>query len=494
MNTRCKSVVGISALTSVVAIALSGCVPGEPVSGSFSFVENTHPEVVAELSKIMAGSGLTGVNDPRRTNQEINEQVANLLFSYDPSDVNKGLRELGEYVSYVRKNSKNNQNPPVLRTFDRIPGFKQVLLLHFRKGVEDSGGEVPLFQPPREIDPSEELELLQDPLKFKEFVNNEVRPAWMDIPAILAVVFPEDADVHDLIWEAHDPVQPGATLASLDLGRYATPRATKYRRSILFSYHNDWSHFWTIDAARGLGLCQSDEAFDALLRRLKQPYDELLGSFIVEAIVAYGPRALTYRDLVREVAERFRATSNSDNSAALRRLHEALKNLDSLAESYARLNPSSTKKTANAELGLATESNAVRVAGSEIKSSSEEVQEVLTEEDSGYSRTYLIAWNELDSPRKEFFTLEEIEDGHYRGAWTDRGLKTYEVRDLKIDGSKFSFSYKPYSDVDLEWMHEGTLEDDEISGRQYLDDPSGFERTFTGQLRSEEFWLPESSI
>ena len=63
---------------------------------------------------------------------------------------------------------------------------------------------------------------------------------WTEIPYILAVVFPGDDEVHEVIWENDDPSQPGGALNALTLGGFATPRATELRIDVFFAKPEDF--------------------------------------------------------------------------------------------------------------------------------------------------------------------------------------------------------------------------------------------------------------
>ena len=121
-------------------------------------------------------------------------------------------------------------------------------------------------------------------------------PVWREIPYILAVVFPDDDEVHEVIWENFDPAQPGGTLNALTLGGFATLRATELRIHVLFAKPEDFLSHFSTSAARVLGRCQSSEGLKALVQRLETLDEIHLTSFVVEAIVAYGTDALTYQD------------------------------------------------------------------------------------------------------------------------------------------------------------------------------------------------------
>ena len=127
-----------------------------------------------------------------------------------------------------------------MRDFATIPDFKEFLLWYWRKNVQESGGTPPRFTPPEGVGPKEELEILQDVEKFKDWLESDKPPPWTEIPYVLAVVFPGDEEVHEVIWENYDPLQSEGTLNALTLGRFATPEATALRIDALLADPNDF--------------------------------------------------------------------------------------------------------------------------------------------------------------------------------------------------------------------------------------------------------------
>ena len=138
-----------------------------------------------------------------------------------------------------------------------------------------------------------------------------ILPAWQFVPTILAVYFPNTLEVHDFIWEIHDPTNPIPTLRLLNSGGFKTPEATAYRiqklntANIQFSSHGrDAGIAFEAKrhAAKGLALYQSDEGLQELVKQLE--WDDHALPDVVEAIAAYGSAALPYLDDLREVSSK----------------------------------------------------------------------------------------------------------------------------------------------------------------------------------------------
>ena len=133
-------------------------------------------EVREEIKKLLEGPQPTGVNDPSLSNAEVNENIAELLYSGQPDKIDEGLSQLNKFVEFVNWNSSGERaSPPVMRDFAAIPGLKEFLLWYWRKNVQESGGP-PRFIPPVEVFPAEELEILQDVEKFKEWLASDEPP------------------------------------------------------------------------------------------------------------------------------------------------------------------------------------------------------------------------------------------------------------------------------------------------------------------------------
>ncbi len=468
------------------------------------FLQDVHEDVRAQFQEMKAGPQPTGINDPTRTNWEINEQVAGLLFSDDSADVNEGLSLLNEYSEFVYWNKWIKLGPLGSRSFGDIPGLREVLIALFREKVDESGGEIPRLKLPREVDEAEEREILQDPEKFEEWLNEGNPPVWTEIPAILAAIFPGDLDVHDLIWEVHDPAQPGTTLLMLEMGGFVTPEATEFRIERLFMENfvnpSEGTISYAFEAARGLGVCQSDEGFEALVRRLSLTLDAVLASFVVEAIVAYGARALIHRERLEEIGKQFGVSADMGESqppeetlgsyntrAPSWRLYFALRNLDRLSKFEKRVRSALPPPPVDRNPESTIDSDGAGALEPDPRSTDIEAGIDLDGEAEVSSLTYQIEWDKRISQREMYLTLERDEGGKYRGAWTDSDAKIHEVRNLKVKDGRFSFDYQPFQD-DIDFLHrtDGVIEDDKITGRQYVTEtPDIYARTFSGHLKPE---------
>ncbi len=434
-------------------------------------------EVREEIEKLLEGPQSTGVNDASLSNAEANEKIAELIFSGDSEKVDEGISLLITFVEYLNWHSRAREHPPVLRDFAAIPGLKEFLLWYWRKNVQVSGGTPPRFTPPVDVGPEEELEILQDVEKFKDWLASDEPPPWTDIPYVLAVVFPGDEEVHEVIWENYDPSQPGGTLNALTLGRFTTPEATALRIDALFAERDDFLAHFSSSAAKGLGQCQSDEGFRALVERMEQLDDIHLASFVVEAIVSYGTKALTYKDKLKQIGKRFHIATETELERASEglllnhrhtdsryRLNNALKSLDRLSKFDDR-----RKSTKDAVIESPRADDGAQEAINLAPETSSDTTNLQNDSASAESLLiFQIEWDSQPSHREMYFKLVTDADSNFRGEWTNSEKKTFQVENLKIQDNTFSFSFRPHFD-DKKYVQEfkGTFNEENISGEMF---------------------------
>ncbi|MYD45528.1 MAG: hypothetical protein F4W92_04180 [Gammaproteobacteria bacterium] len=462
-------------------------------------------EVQAEIKKLLEGPQLTGVNDPTLSNAEVNEKIAELIFSGESEKVDEGISQLSLFVEFVNWHSRATENPPVLRDFAAIPGLKEFLLWYWRENVRESGGTPPRFTLPEEVGQEEELEILQDVEKFKDWVASDEPPPWTEIPYVLAVVFPGDEDVHAVIWENYDPSQPGGTLNALTLGRFTTPEATTLRVDALSADRGDFLANFSASAARGLGLCQSEEGFRALVERMERLDDIHLASFVVEAIVAHGTKALTYKDKLTQIGKRFHTTTEIEFEPASEgsfpdhgdtdsryRLHIALKNLDRLSQFEDR-----RKSSKDATIESPPSDDGAQEAINLAPETSSDATNLQNDSASAESLLiFQIEWDSQPSHREMYFKLVTDADSNFSGEWTNSDKKTFQVENLKVQDNTFYFSFQPHFD-DKKYVQEfeGTFNEENISGEMFessgdIKFPGG--RPFSGHRKPDQPPVPEA--
>ena len=229
-----------------------------------------------------------GVYDTSFDNNEANKLINDAIHGDDPKAIEHVVRGMGMLAAWVETSlwSGSGSTPPI-RRFQNIPGIKEFLVDYWRTG-EGSGA---VFD--KELPDS----------------GMPILPAWQFVPGILAVYFPNALEVHDFIWEIHDPTNPIPTLRLLNAGGFKTPEATAYRIQKLnianiqrSSHGRDAGIAFEAKrhAAKGLALYQTDEGLQELVKQLE--LDDHALPEVVEAIVAYGLAALPYLEDLREVS------------------------------------------------------------------------------------------------------------------------------------------------------------------------------------------------
>ncbi|MCY3840993.1 MAG: hypothetical protein OXH09_20510 [Gammaproteobacteria bacterium] len=122
----------------------------------------------------------------------------------------------------------------------------------------------------------------------------ESSPDWLIVPHILANAFPQDEDVHQLIWEMHAYLEGDAarTLVLLNAGRFRTPEADQLRMDSLAADDG----LTLRHAADGIAMSKPEGGLDALGSAVRR--DPANAHFLIDAIVSYGPAAIP---LIRDI-------------------------------------------------------------------------------------------------------------------------------------------------------------------------------------------------
>ena len=95
---------------------------------------------------------------------------------------------------------------------------------------------------------------------------------WVRIPKILCVFWPNDPEVHELIWDYHATekfLEPLALLLMLNFGKFVTAEANDYRIAQLVAYRGEdeiMADMVVTQAARGLALSHPIKALPSLIK------------------------------------------------------------------------------------------------------------------------------------------------------------------------------------------------------------------------------------
>ena len=202
--------------------------------------------------------------------------------------------------------------PDLERRLEIVPGLRQFLLNFYEDGKRRFADDRPS---PSEVSPSSWKSIGFTERNGKLAMTEET--AWEHLPAILVRLFPRDLEVLDIVWEASTNSQvegsnepPCGYLAMLNGGYYATEEANALRIQCLMSNQE------VFEATKGLAVCQTDTGFDALVEWLDVPNENLRRYFphVMEAMVAYGKRALPFAEKFATIAQGLDLLPNSGES------------------------------------------------------------------------------------------------------------------------------------------------------------------------------------
>ena len=190
-----------------------------------------------------------GVLDPELHNLKVNEIVLRGIASGQPR-----IEELTVLAMYREASQRMFGQPVVARTFSHVPGLKEYLIGYWHENMGDG----------------------------------PTTTAASAVPAILAVHYPADEDVHRLIWEQYDFTGNAlSTLLALNVGRFRTPEADRLRIDNLSSD----GMLTFAAAALGLAMSKPDRGLDALMTSLRDNPLSTEMRATRDAIAAYGLEA-----------------------------------------------------------------------------------------------------------------------------------------------------------------------------------------------------------
>lgn len=238
-----------------------------------------------------------GLYDPSIDNKTVQQVLEEGLFSDEQDVVNAAIGTIGWYASRVsiERRQPLEDDPLVVRDVQTIEGLRKLLVDTWNQKYKQNPNYI------AEMTDSDWLKVFE---MRNERVITRLDKMWLGIPGTLAVLYPKDVEVHDLIWKAYDPKQDRQMLIRLEDGEFDTKRAMDYRIKVFLDEKSP-SYVKAI-AARGLGLFPSDEGLEALLPYVldsEKSTDAI--AHVIEAIVAHGDKAVEFADQLRSTAERY---------------------------------------------------------------------------------------------------------------------------------------------------------------------------------------------
>ena len=248
---------------------------------------------------------------------EINDLVAKTVKNGSSNAVDRMMPRLASYVSRsVREREWGRETQP-LKSLREQEGLRELLIQNWQNEVDKA---------------SEQGHSVVELSRFTG--KTELPPSWTFIPGTLAGLYPNDPEVHEIVWQSHDSNHPESTLWLLTIGRFNTTKATEYCIEMLFvdskdvksfmadgtatTYEDDPSHIefhanlLRRSAAQCLRRCQSSEGLAALVRRMQDLPTGPMSVAVVEAVVAHGEQSLPYQEQLRKIGQRHGASAESD--------------------------------------------------------------------------------------------------------------------------------------------------------------------------------------
>lgn len=223
--------------------------------------------------------------DPNTSDAYVNQLLQDGVNSQDPVIFRLVLQSINTYVDHQLEGRIEPAGSLRNRSINRIPGLKQALIEHWRREHARHGHNASKFvldelrsQASRDIVSTaladQEVESNQSGEIISEILEQWLgaQHPWLEIPHSLCVLWPQDDAVHTLLWEFFqndDSIEPRDVLRLLNLGKFVTPAANRFRIAQLVAYPTgappDAEHAISL-AARGLAMSHPEEAIANLVR------------------------------------------------------------------------------------------------------------------------------------------------------------------------------------------------------------------------------------
>ena len=255
-------------------------------------------------------------NQKRHDDQEVNDIVFQGIYSGDAAAVAHTVKAIGRATvtrdlrDWLSLHAQRKVAPPgnvlgeQMRSFHKVLGLRDFLLAYVRRGMMEDGAAAFAAEKPA---------------------------AWTFGCHTLAVLFPSDREVRQVLLALHDEFQRAGRsvngpLRMLNAGRFYGSDVDALRTAAL----HDADPLAAQAAAQGLAMTLTDEGLGALAGALERR-DAALAD-VAQAIGSFGARALPHRDQLGELANRGGFTS----AAAERSLAKVVANMGTIAATLAK--------------------------------------------------------------------------------------------------------------------------------------------------------------
>ena len=221
------------------------------------------------------------------TDDKLQDLVAQGLADDSPVVVSATIGSLAWYAVHLITQLDESGNPRFDRGLNKVPNLKSTLIEVWRKNKTEES------YPLSEEDVEASIEVRNDIVVLAhDFV-------WSNVPSILAALYPQDEEVHEIIWDAYDPENPANVLDWFNRGKFTTDKATKLRLEAL----EITDGLAPLYAAVGLGFTKTNETLTALVERLEEdPGSRALCAHLIEAIASHDESAIPHRALLQNAA------------------------------------------------------------------------------------------------------------------------------------------------------------------------------------------------
>ena len=230
--------------------------------------------------------GHEGVQDPSWSDERIFEAIQQGLSHKDSDVVNATVGAMAWIAAYADLNLEDRRSTQkVVRNIGKLPGIKEYLISRWNDEYRDNSSPW----------------IGSEQTKFVELRNSKTvwktEWAWLTIPAILATFFRQDAEILEVLWQAHNPKHPELLLSLLNVAHIETEEANEFRVQILFDPSATTTA--TILAIDSLGRFRSDDGLAALISRLRRDDTppEITSPLLI-SIGAYGDKIKPYQNIL----------------------------------------------------------------------------------------------------------------------------------------------------------------------------------------------------
>lgn len=227
----------------------------------------------------------SAIFDANTSDEYVNQLLREGVHSQNPVTFNLALQTINTYVEHHIEERPGPSEPLLTRPINEIPGLKESLINHWKHEHAKHGLNVSKFVL-NELNSEAIRGITSTALEDQEVGSNlsgeiiseileqwlKAQHPWLEIPQSICVLWPQDDSVHALLLEFYqkdDSIGPRDLLRLLNLGKFVTPAANRFRIEQLVAYpigsppHAEQAISL---AARGLALSHPEEAIANLVR------------------------------------------------------------------------------------------------------------------------------------------------------------------------------------------------------------------------------------